>query len=148
MDFRQKVVQWSCMEHLANCSRYTNNTKKKLSFPFCSLSIHNITVSAPSLALWQVKKSNGLPTRVITNSCQERSSCFKHILGKGGDDKVKLHGLSCYCGYSLYPIWLKMLQWLILGSETRNKATASGSLHTAQGRVTPGAGPTLSLSFN
>lgn len=104
--------------------------RKDCSFPFCSLSICpsecHITLSVSSLALWQVKKSSGLPRRATTNSCQERNNCFKHILEKGRDDKVKLHGLSCYCGYSVYPIWLKMFLWLILGRQAINRVIASG----------------------
>lgn len=122
--------------------------RKDCSFPFCSLSIHYITLSVSFLALWQVKKSSGLPTRATTSSCQERSNCFKHIMEKGRDDKVKLHGLSCYCGYSVYPIGLKMLLWLILGREAINRAAASGSPDTAQGRGSPGAHPTLCLSID
>lgn len=121
-------------------------TQIRLFFPilFSLHPLHHITLSFLLFGKLksQVSYWGGQPTPA------RRKATVLNILEKGRDDKVKLHGLSCYCGYSVYPIWLQMLLWLILGREAINRATASGFPHTAQGRVSPGADPTLSLPFH
>lgn len=127
------MAECSYVELSANCSRYTITQRKNCSFPFCSLSIHYITLAVSFF--WQVKKPSGLPKRATINSCQEKRNSSKHILEKGRDDKVKLHGLSCCCGYSVHPTWLKMLLWLILGRQAINRATAAGSPPHCTGKL-------------